>query len=137
MDNTTPQAAQPSSSDKLWYQLSVEESLAGLQSGLSGLTAEEAQNKLRQYGPNVLPQKEGKSLFIKFISHFKDILIYILLAAAVVTGIMGHWVDTLVILGVAVINALIGFIQENNAEKSLKSIQNMLSSEALVLRSGQ
>lgn len=137
MDNTTPQAAQPSSSDKLWYQLSVEESLAGLQSWLSGLTAEEAQNKLRQYGPNVLPQKEGKSLFIKFISHFKDILIYILLAAAVVTGIMGHWVDTLVILGVAVINALIGFIQENNAEKSLKSIQNMLSSEALVLRSGQ
>lgn len=49
---------------------------------------------------------------------------------------MGHWVDTLVILGVAVINALIGHIQESNAEKSLKSIRNMLSSEARVIRNG-
>ena len=130
-------AVNASTTEKLWYQQTVEESLAGLQTGPAGLSPEDAQNKLKHYGPNVLPQKEGKSLFIKFISHFKDILIYILLAAAVVTAIMGHWVDTLVILGVAVINALIGFIQENNAEKSLKSIQNMLSSEALVLRSGQ
>lgn len=55
-------------------------------------------------------------------------LIYVLLAAAVLTAVMGHWVDTLVILGVAVINALIGHIQESNAEKSLKSIRNMLAS---------
>lgn len=137
MNNPAPLAVNKTTTEKLWYQQTVQESLAGLQSGPAGLSPEEAQNKLKHYGPNVLPQKEGKSLFIKFISHFKDILIYILLAAAVVTAIMGHWVDTLVILGVAVINALIGFIQENNAEKSLKSIQNMLSSEALVLRSGQ
>ncbi len=64
-------------------------------------------------------------------------LIYILLAAAVITAIMGHWVDTFVIIGVAVINALIGFIQENNAEKSLKSIQNMLASEAMLVRDGK
>ncbi len=63
-------------------------------------------------------------------------LIYVLLAAAVLTAVMGHWVDTLVILGVAVINALIGHIQESNAEKSLKSIRNMLSSEARVIRNG-
>ena len=50
---------------------------------------------------------------------------------------MGHWVDTFVIIGVAVINALIGFIQENNAEKSLKSIQNMLASEAMLVRDGK
>jgi magnesium-transporting ATPase (P-type) len=136
MNNPAPVSGDKTS-EKLWYQHTVEESLAGLQSGPAGLTPEEAKNKLQHYGPNVLPQKEGKSLFIKFISHFKDILIYILLAAGVVTAIMGHWVDTLVILAVAVINALIGFIQENNAEKSLKSIQNMLSSEAVVLRGGQ
>jgi P-type E1-E2 ATPase len=64
------------------------------------------------------------------------VLIYVLLAAAVLTAVMGHWVDTLVILGVAVINALIGHIQESNAEKSLKSIRNMLSSEARVIRNG-
>ena len=70
------------------------------------------------------------------MSHFNDVLIYVLLAAAVLTAVMGHWVDTLVILGVAVINALIGHIQESNAEKSLKSIRNMLSSEARVIRNG-
>jgi magnesium-transporting ATPase (P-type) len=74
---------------------------------------------------------------MRFLAHFNDVLIYILLAAAVVTGAMGHWVDTLVILGVAVINAMIGFLQENSAEKSLKSIQNMLSSQAVVIRDGQ
>lgn len=61
-------------------------------------------------------------------------LFYVLLAAAVLTALMGHWVDTLVILGVAVINSLTGHIQESNAEKSLKSIRNMLSSEAVVIR---
>lgn len=71
-----------------------------------------------------------------FLAHFNDVLIYVLLAAAVLTAVMGHWVDTLVILGVAVINALIGHIQESNAEKSLKSIRNMLSSEARVIRNG-
>ena len=70
------------------------------------------------------------------LAHFNDVLIYVLLAAAVLTAVMGHWVDTLVILGVAVINALIGHIQESNAEKSLKSIRNMLSSEARVIRNG-
>jgi magnesium-transporting ATPase (P-type) len=70
------------------------------------------------------------------LAHFNDVLIYVLLAAAVLTAVMGHWVDTLVILGVAVINALIGHVQESNAEKSLKSIRNMLSSEARVIRNG-
>lgn len=59
-----------------------------------------------------------------------------LLAAAVLTAVMGHWVDTLVILGVAVVNALIGHIQESNAEKSLQNIRNMLSSEAVIIRQG-
>src|SRR5471032_356772 len=83
------------------------------------------------------PENKTKSALMRFLAHFNDVLIYILLAAAVVTGAMGHWVDTFVILGVAVVNALIGFLQENSAEKSLKSIQNMLSSQAVVLRDGQ
>jgi magnesium-transporting ATPase (P-type) len=74
--------------------------------------------------------KKGKPAWLRFLAHFNDVLIYVLLAAAVLTAVMGHWVDTLVILGVAVINALIGHIQESNAEKSLKSIRNMLSSDA-------
>ncbi|WP_416260934.1 cation-transporting P-type ATPase [Gibbsiella quercinecans] len=137
MSDIKPPTVDPISPQEEWYQRSVEESLSALNTTPSGLSSAEAQQRLTQYGANVLPQAQSKSLFIKFIAHFKDVLIYILLAAAVVTAIMGHWVDTLVILGVAVINALIGFIQENNAEKSLKSIQNMLSNEAQVSRDGQ
>ncbi|HFD7668063.1 cation-transporting P-type ATPase [Enterobacter kobei] len=120
----------------LAYQQTVEQVLAHTQSQVSGLDRAEAQARLQKHGPNALPEKKGKPGWLRFLAHFNDVLIYVLLAAAVLTAVMGHWVDTLVILGVAVINALIGHIQESNAEKSLKSIRNMLSSEARVIRNG-
>ncbi|MCX0500668.1 cation-transporting P-type ATPase [Erwinia billingiae] len=120
-----------------YYQLSAEQGLQRQQSSHSGLSQAEVNARQRQYGPNALPQTKGKPAWLRFLAHFNDVLIYILLAAALLTAVMGHWVDTLVILGVAVINALIGHIQENNAEKSLKSISNMLASEAVVVREGQ
>ncbi|MEW5496072.1 cation-transporting P-type ATPase [Enterobacter cloacae] len=120
----------------LAYQQTVEQVLAHTQSQATGLDRAEAQARLQKHGPNALPEKKGKPAWLRFLAHFNDVLIYVLLAAAVLTAIMGHWVDTLVILGVAVINALIGHIQESNAEKSLKSIRNMLSSEARVIRDG-
>ncbi|WP_112197265.1 cation-transporting P-type ATPase [Rahnella sp. NRRL B-41462] len=133
--------ASPSSSvateNKNWYQISGNDAMQRLGTGENGLTRHDASERLKEYGPNALPEKAAKSALMRFLAHFNDVLIYILLAAAIVTGAMGHWVDTLVILGVAVINALIGFLQENSAEKSLKSIQNMLSSQAVVMRDGQ
>ena len=120
----------------LAYQQTVEQVLAHAQSQASGLDRAEAQARLQKTGSNALPEKKGKSAWLRFLAHFNDVLIYVLLAAAVLTAVMGHWVDTLVILGVAVINALIGHIQESNAEKSLKSIRNMLASEARVIRNG-
>ncbi|EPT4025935.1 cation-transporting P-type ATPase, partial [Enterobacter roggenkampii] len=120
----------------LAYQQTVEQVLAHAQSQASGLDRAEAQARLQKTGPNALPEKKGKPAWLRFLAHFNDVLIYVLLAAAVLTAVMGHWVDTLVILGVAVINALIGHIQESNAEKSLKSIRNMLASEARVIRNG-
>ena len=125
------------SSDRPLYQLDSASAFTRLNSSPSGLQTKEAQARLAANGRNVLPQKVEKSTLMRFLAHFKDVLIYILLAAAVITAVMGHWVDTFVILGVAVINALIGFIQESNAEKSLTSIQNMLSNEAMVLRDGR
>ncbi len=118
------------------YQQTVEQVLAQARSQANGLDRAEAQARLQKHGPNALPEKKGKPGWLRFLAHFNDVLIYVLLAAAVLTAVMGHWVDTLVILGVAVINALIGHIQESNAEKSLKSIRNMLSSEARVIRNG-
>lgn len=119
-----------------YYQLSVDETLTSTNSAPEGISSAEAAARLQQYGENALPQKAGKPAWLRFLAHFNDVLIYVLLAAALLTAVMGHWVDTLVILGVAVINALIGHIQESNAEKSLQSIRNMLSSEAVVIRQG-
>ena len=119
-----------------FYQLSVDETLTSTNSTPDGISSAEATARLQQYGENALPQKAGKPAWLRFLAHFNDVLIYVLLAAALLTAVMGHWVDTLVILGVAVINALIGHIQESNAEKSLQSIRNMLSSEAVVVRQG-
>ncbi|EFC56477.1 TPA: cation-transporting P-type ATPase [Enterobacter cancerogenus] len=119
-----------------FYQQSVEESLAANHSTVDGLSSTEAAARLQQYGENALPQKPGKPAWLRFLAHFNDVLIYVLLVAALLKLIMGHWVDMFVILGVAIINALIGHIQESNAEKSLQSIRNMLSSEAVVIRQG-
>lgn len=116
--------------EKKPYQQSVNEVLEKKQSQPSGLTQNEASARLAQHGPNALPEKTGKPAWLRFLAHFHDVLIYVLIAAAVLTAVMGHWVDTAVILGVAIINALIGHIQENNAEKSLKSIRNMLSNRS-------
>ena len=124
-------------SERSYYQLSVDETLSQTESSVEGITGSEATARLQQYGENALPQKPGKPAWLRFLAHFNDVLIYVLLAAALLTAVMGHWVDTLVILGVAVVNALIGHIQESNAEKSLQSIRNMLSSETVVIRAGK
>ncbi|MFY2738885.1 cation-transporting P-type ATPase [Pseudocitrobacter faecalis] len=119
------------------YQQTLAQILEQKQTQPEGLSRAEAAARLQKLGPNALPQKKGKPAWLRFLAHFNDVLIYILLAAAVMTAVMGHWVDTAVILGVTVINALIGYIQENNAEKSLQSIRNMLSSDAQVIRDGK
>lgn len=119
------------------YQQTVAQILEQKQTKAEGLSQAEAADRLQRLGPNALPQKKGKPAWLRFMAHFNDVLIYILLAAAVMTAVMGHWVDTAVILGVTVINALIGYIQESNAEKSLQSIRNMLSSDAQVIRDGK
>ena len=120
---------------QVWQQ-TVDAVLAQTKSQAAGLSSADAAERLNTCGPNALPEKKGKPGWLRFLAHFNDVLIYVLLAAAALTAIMGHWVDTLVILGVTVINALIGHIQESNAEKSLQGIRNMLSSDARVQRNG-
>ncbi|SNY62596.1 potassium and/or sodium efflux P-type ATPase [Enterobacter sp. CC120223-11] len=119
------------------YQKSCAQVLDDHQSQTSGLTAAEAHTRREAFGPNALPEKKGKPAWLRFLAHFNDVLIYVLLGAGVLTAAMGHWVDTFVILGVTVINALIGHLQESSAAKSLQSIRNMLSSDAVVLRDGK
>ncbi|MFG6089806.1 cation-transporting P-type ATPase [Enterobacter soli] len=122
--------------ERPYYQQTVDDTLANINSTAEGLSSAEASTRLQQYGENALPQKKGKPAWLRFLAHFNDVLIYVLLVAALLKLFMGQWVDMFVILGVAIINALIGHIQESNAEKSLQSIRNMLSSEAVVVRQG-
>jgi magnesium-transporting ATPase (P-type) len=111
--------------------------LGALDSDLRGLKTDEAQRRLEEHGPNRLPEAEREGPLKRFIRQFHDVLIYILLAAAVVTALLGEWIDTGVILGVVVINAIIGFIQEGKAEAALESIRAMLSLHATVIRDGE
>ncbi|QQK80579.1 cation-transporting P-type ATPase [Salicibibacter cibi] len=102
-----------------------------------GLSHAEARKRLDQYGQNELPGEEKEPRWKAFMRHFHDILIYVLLAAAAVTLVLGHYIDTAVILVVAIVNASIGYFQENKAEKALEGIRNMLSLEANVRRNGK
>jgi magnesium-transporting ATPase (P-type) len=102
-----------------------------------GLTSEAAAQRLRSYGPNLLPEPAADPAWKRFLRHFDDILIYILLAAATLKAALGEWIDFWVILAVAVINAVIGYVQEGRAEQALAGIKNMLSAEAQVLRDGE
>ncbi|TAA66871.1 cation-transporting P-type ATPase [Planococcus salinarum] len=101
-----------------------------------GLSDSEVAERLNEWGSNELPKAKSESVIIKFLKHFHDVLIYVLLAAAVITVLLGHYIDTAVILAVVIINATIGYFQEYKAEKALEGIRNMLSVKTTVLRSG-
>lgn len=120
-----------------WHKQSVEKILVTLNSTEQGISDQESKKRLAYYGFNRLPEPKRKSLFLRFLLQFHNILIYVLLGAVVVTSLLQHWVDTTVIIAVVIINALIGFIQEGKAEKALEAIRNMLSPAATVLRNGE
>jgi magnesium-transporting ATPase (P-type) len=117
-----------------WHSLTPEKTLSKLNTQASGLTQLQAQQRLQQYGLNRLPEPARTSAWFRFLLHFHNVLIYVLIGSAVVTMLLGHWVETAVILAVVVINALIGFVQEGKAEQAMSAIRNMLAPRANVLR---
>ncbi len=131
MGNSSSQQKEP------WYSMTAEEVFSSLNTDKHGLSTDDASRRIQEYGPNKLPEKGKPSAFSRFIKQFNNILIYVLLVAAVVTAVLGHWVDTGIILAVVIINAVIGFIQEGKAEKALEGIKKMLSLKASVIRDGQ
>ncbi|MDQ0091932.1 Ca2+-transporting ATPase [Paenibacillus anaericanus] len=122
----------------MWFSKSQEQVLQELKvNAATGLTTEEAKSRLEQYGPNKLEGKPKKSMILLFFAQLKDMLIYVLLGAAVVTLLIGEFIDALIILAVVILNAVIGVIQENKAEKSIEALQQMTTPKALVRRDGE
>jgi len=111
--------------------------LTALDSRRQGLDDDEAARRLADVGPNRLPDVPRRHPVLRFLGHFDDVLIYILLAAAVLKAILGDWVDFAVIVAVAVINALVGFVQEGRAADALAGLETMIPLEAQVRRGGQ
>jgi P-type Ca2+ transporter type 2C len=122
---------------RAWHSMSVGEVLTALAVGNSGLTAEQAAERLWENGPNLIPEPDKPGPLRRFIAQFNNILIYVLLGAAIFTAVLGEWVDVGVILSVVVVNAIIGFIQEGKAERAMEAIRGMLSPTATVLRDGE
>ena len=119
------------------HSCDAEDVLKALKTGDEGLDPEDAARRLERFGPNAPPAARKRSLAMRFLSHFHHILIYVLLGAALVTFLLGHPIDTGVILAVVLANAVIGFLQEGRAEKAMAAIQDMLAPHANVIRAGK
>ncbi|MCZ7563467.1 MAG: HAD-IC family P-type ATPase [Burkholderiales bacterium] len=119
------------------HAVAAQDALRAVDSAAHGLSTAEAAARLARLGPNRLPERRARSALERFLLQFRNVLIYVLLGAACVTALLGHWVDTGVILGVVLVNAIVGFVQEGKAERALDSIRAMLSPTALVLRDGR
>jgi cation-transporting P-type ATPase F len=102
-----------------------------------GLSSEEAALRLERFGPNVLPKFQRHGPLLRFLFQFHHPLIYVLVAATVITALLGEWVDASVIFGVVLVNAIVGFIQESRAEAALDALASMMKTEAAVRRDGR
>jgi calcium-translocating P-type ATPase len=118
------------------HALAGDACLIALRSDVDGLAQAEAARRLVSCGPNRLAQARGRGALVRFLLQFHNVLIYVLLAAATITAVMQHWVDTAVIVAVVLANAVIGSVQEGKAEAAMAAIRQMLAPHAAVLRDG-
>ena len=121
-ESKMPHAGPEQPQGEAWHSQSAEEVLAKLGSATTGLSAQEAAQRLATNGPNEL--KEGKRIspLQIFLGQFKSLIVWILIAAGVISGVLGEGMDAIAILAIVVLNAVIGFYQEFNAEKSIAAL---------------
>jgi P-type Ca2+ transporter type 2C len=120
-----------------WYSKSTEETLHSLNSSIEGLSAEDASSRLRQHGSNELTGKKKKPAWQVFLGQFLDVMILILLGAAILSGFIGDLMDSVIILIIVLLNAVIGFIQEYRAEKAIEALRRMAALHSHVRRDGK
>ncbi len=126
----------PPSTDVAWHTLPATAVLEALATTSDGLAPDEVARRLALHGPNRLAPPRRRPWYVRFALQFHNILLYVILAAAVITAVLGHWIDTGVLLVAVVVNAVIGFLQEGRAEAALDAIRALLSPHATVVRGG-
>lgn len=128
---------------KDYYKLSVDETLNELNADSAGLSSERAAERLAQYGPNKLKEAEKPGFWKRFLTQLKDPMLIILLAAAGVSALTGaiagesEWAETIIILAVVLLNAVLGVLQESKAESAIEALQTMTAATCKVLRDGK
>lgn len=120
-----------------WHAMPEASVIEALQTSAAGLDEATARTRLDTYGSNRLQAAVGRSNLARFLAHFHNILIYVLLGSAAITALLDHYIDTGVILAVVIANAIIGYVQEGKAEKAMDAIRHMLAPQATVLRGGE
>ncbi len=121
-----------------WHHLPINEVVELLESDREkGLDRFAVENRLAEYGPNAITARKGHGPLIRFLLQFHQPLIYILIAAGVITALLGEWVDSGVIFGVVLVNAVVGYIQEAKALDALAALAQTMTTEATVLRQGE
>ena len=120
-----------------YYSQTPEQVLAAVESREEGLTSRQAQERLERFGPNALLEEKKKPVWQVFLEQFKDLLVVILIAAAVISMLSGNVESTIVIFAVLILNAVLGTVQHCKAEKSLESLKAMSAPTARVLRDGE
>ncbi|MEW6713753.1 MAG: calcium-translocating P-type ATPase, PMCA-type [Nitrospirota bacterium] len=119
-----------------WHQRDITNVIEELKSSLRGISSADAAKRLNEYGRNELVEKKKRTPVMMFLDQFKDFMIMVLVAAAIVSGFIGELADTLAIIVIVVINAIIGFIQEYRAERAMQALKSMASPTAVVMRDG-
>ena len=120
-----------------WWHLDPETAARELQSDLqSGLTSREAAERREKHGPNQLKERKGRTPVGIFLEQFGDFMIWVLIGAAVVSGFLKEWVDAIAIVAIVILNAVMGFIQEFRAEKSLQALRKLAAPFSKVIRDG-
>ena len=119
-----------------FYTQTEEDVLKKLETSAQGLSSAEAEKRLSAYGANELDQGKKKSLFSKFLDQFKDLMIIILIVAAVLSGFMGDSAEAIMIILVVLLMAIFGVVQEAKAEQAIDALKSMSTPNANVLRDG-
>lgn len=122
---------------KMFYQRTVDDVMSQMKAHPTGLSDQEVKDRREQFGANRLTSKRRTTLIEKFISQFKDLMIIILIIAAIIAGIAGETVDAAIILAVVILNAVFGVFQESKAENAIDSLKEMSAPMATVLRNNQ